>query len=120
MKWLADFTRKTFLWVLLAPIAAGLLGAASNQLVIIANHGKFPVMLNERIRVQAAPDVNGLLDDVHCVMTSETHLNALADVFDFRDSTQSIGDLFIELAYWLWIFAPTAWVVLVLRKLIGG
>lgn len=41
------FLRLTFLWVLLLPYLIGNLGAASNQLVLVANHDKFPVMYNE-------------------------------------------------------------------------
>jgi hypothetical protein len=40
--------------------------------------------------------VDGMIDDVHCVMTDQTHLNALADIFDFKDAgIYSIGDLMI-------------------------
>src|ERR1700675_4283495 len=40
------FLRKTSLWILLLPAALGGIGAASNQLVLIANHDRFPVMIN--------------------------------------------------------------------------
>ena len=38
--------RSSFLWILLAPFAVQGIGAASNQAVLIANHDKFPVMVN--------------------------------------------------------------------------
>lgn len=41
------FIRASFLWVLLLPYAFTYVGAASNQLVLIANNDKFPVMQNE-------------------------------------------------------------------------
>lgn len=44
------FIRQTALWVLLLPIATYGVGAASNQLVIIANDGKFPVQMNPMSR----------------------------------------------------------------------
>ncbi len=42
-----QFIRKTALWVLLLPIASFGIGVASNQLVIVANNGKFPVRYTE-------------------------------------------------------------------------
>jgi hypothetical protein len=47
-KQMKDFLRKTYGWLVLAPLLMIVLGIASNQAVLIANHGKFPVMLNER------------------------------------------------------------------------
>jgi len=39
-----NFLRKTMLWIILLPWAIFGVGVASNQLVLVANHGKFPIM----------------------------------------------------------------------------
>jgi hypothetical protein len=93
--------RVTLLWIVVAPYAFIYIGAASNQLVLIANHDKFPVMLNAKMTDAAKPDSYGLIDNEHCVMTHDTHLNFLADIFDLHDGWYSIGDGFIELGEWL-------------------
>jgi hypothetical protein len=148
-----NFLRKTALWILLLPVAIIGVGAASNQLVLIANHDKFPVMVNsagsrilelnqftayeealkrmndpkekEKSR-QAAFETTekikimhetGMLDEKHCIMTSETHLNALADIFDFNDGTYSIGDELLSLGEWLGSFCLFVWGYIVIDKL---
>lgn len=133
-----SFLRKTSLYLLAIPVLTGMLGLASNQAVLIANHDKFPVMINEHklaklvedakenksndlfaLRPMPARVVNGavMLDDIHCNMTKETHLNALADIFDLKDATYSIGDALLELGTWLWGFAPVLFLFDVSRKL---
>jgi len=57
-----------------------------------------------------------MIDDSHCVMTSKTHLNFLADVFDFG-SIYSIGDFSLMLGEWLFGFAPFLFAFDVVRKL---
>jgi hypothetical protein len=128
-----SFLRKTLLWLLLAPYAVWGLGLASNQAVLIANHDKFPVMLNARklnkilsmgeeseleailgIKAKAplpAPDTDGMIDDVHCVMTTKTHLNALADVFDIG-SIYSIGDFMLGAGDASQPYCLFAWILL--------
>lgn len=109
--------RGTMLWVVLLPYAATGIGAASNQLVLIANHDKFPVLLNERARARFEPDANGLIDNRgHCVMTKATHLNALADIFDL-DGWYSIGDFLLMIGDWLRGFCIFVWMALVINKL---
>lgn len=115
---LVTVLRVTMLWVLLLPYAVIGVGAASNQLVIIANHDKFPVLMNEAARAHFNPDANGLIDKEHCVMTDETHLNALADIFDFHDGWYSIGDELITLGEWLQGFCIYVWIVLVVNSLV--
>lgn len=114
-----------YLWLALAPITAEYIGAGLNQLVLIANHDTFPVMENSwfadqaahRDLVQKAPDGVVMLDPIHCIMTSKTHLNFLADIFDLKDATYSLGDGFLILSDWLSSFCYAAWAVLVVRKL---
>lgn len=119
---MSKFLRATYLWIIAVPVLLILLGAASNQLVLIANHDTFPVMINP-IKLTAWGGVNGtfgntaMVDVVHCVMTPETHLNLLADVFDFHSTIMSIGDLLSDLGEWLWQYALIAWLVLVVKKL---
>ena len=133
--------RKSALWILLAPWALTLGGAASNQLVLHANQDRFPVMWNEykvnkyvmhlESIIQgkdkdaarlAAFELEALreadyLDDTHVVMSNKTHLNLLADIFDLHDATYSIGDALIYLGDWAWDFAPFVWGFEVIRRL---
>lgn len=106
----------TYLWILLLPAACNFVGAASNQLVLIANHDKFPVLMNEFAAGRVMPF--GHDDEGHVLMTHETHLNALADIFDFHSGWGSIGDLLIDLGRWLNTFCPFVWGALVLKDLI--
>ena len=140
---LRQFMRKTFLWVALLPLAVTYLGTLSNQAVLWANHDAFPVMINP-VKLQqftggqpvadttdptggrqiaqgghvfVLPDGRVMVDPVHCVMTKSTHLNWLADIFDFHDSIQSIGDLLIGVGEWLSGFAYYVWAILVIGAL---
>ena len=131
-----QFLCKTSLYILALPLLLTVLGAASNQAVLIANHDTFPVMLNDKkismmderraeqeikfVHPQPAmEDVDGtvMLDDVHCVMTHKTHLNFLADIFDLKDGIYSVGDFGLMLGDWFWAFAPFIFVFDVTRKL---
>ena len=129
------FLRKTALWVLLIPAALTYGGAASNQLVLAANHDKFPVMANDfkaeimvakmeaewkQATAEAGLDIKlpeGMIDDTHCLMTKQTHLNFLADVFDLHDGIYSIGDFGIIIGGLLWAYAPFIWAFEVIRRL---
>lgn len=138
-----QFLRKTALWILITPLALGYLGALSNQVVLYANHDTFPVSVNP-VKLQVftgghsepdptdptggrilaigghtvtLPDGTVMMDPTHCVMTSKTHLNLLADVFDFHDSIESIGDLMFDFGGWSWTFAPYVWGFAVIGKL---
>ena len=111
------------------------MGAASNQLVLVVNHDKFPVEVNtlkEEVMVykmesdwkaataEAGIDLplpEGMIDDVHCVMTKDTHLNYLADIFDLHDGIYSIGDFLLMLGGWLMTFAPFVWAFEVVNRL---
>jgi hypothetical protein len=116
VKLLRDLLTASRLWILALPIALILLGALSNQAVLWANHDTFPVLLNPAHLAKLGADANGMLDDIHCVMTSKTHLNFLADIFDFQSETDSIGDLLLNLGGWLWNFAPYIWGFTLLEK----
>lgn len=141
MKGVRRFFCSSFLWVLLAPWLIAGAGSASNQAVLIANHDKFPVMVNavklEEMRPHQDKDFQGIiadifgkprpsppvasatddmLDDIHCVMTSKTHLNFLADIFDLHDAIYSIGDFGLMLGEWLQTFCPYVFLALVFRK----
>lgn len=121
---IASFFRKTALWIILLPIACSFVGAASNQLVLWANNDTFPVKVN-LAKLQeftgdggtVLPDGTVMMDDTHCLMTSKTHLNLLADNWDFHDSIESIGDMLIDFGGWLWGFAPFVWGAAVISRL---
>ena len=106
--------RAASLWILLLPYAVGLTGAASNQLVLIANHDTFPVMMNSYAAAHVMPE--GIDEEGHVLMTSQTHLNFLADVFDFHDGWMSIGDLLLMLGSWLSTFCPFVWAYVVISE----
>jgi hypothetical protein len=76
-----SFLKSTYSWLILAPILLVLLGAASNQAVLIANHGKFPVMLNERQQEMFSSE-----NDVE-----ETRDNAERAIDAYRDA-QDLAD----------------------------
>jgi len=111
--------RVTGLWIILLPIAIGTIGVVSNQVVLIANHDKFPVMVNEYKRsTRELRGDDSMMDNTHCVMTNKTHLNFLADIFDFKsEGIESIGDICIDFGSWLWMFAPYVWGFEVVRRL---
>jgi hypothetical protein len=135
-----NFFRKTSLYIIAVPVLFTLLGAASNQVVLIANHDTFPVMVNDKKLAEmtetkekfhdrelklhkvfkptpAQENDAVMLDDVHCAMTSKTHLNALADIFDLKDAIYSIGDFMLMLGEWLGSFTFAIFVFDVVRKL---
>lgn len=138
--------RKVPYWYLWAvPALAIFLGAASNQFVLIANHGKFPVMMNEAQVVHfcaATPEQDEFstkrprfsvlktsvdftscshggqfIDQVHSVMGPNSRLKAMSDILNLKDGIYSIGDIGIILGSWLFSFTPIAWTVLTVRKL---
>jgi len=120
-----QFLKKTYLWILALPLALSLMGAASNQAVLVANNDTFPVRISEvkvaMLEVQdgatyTLPDGKVMLDPAHCVMTNKTHLNVLADNFDLG-GIESVGDLSLDLGSWMWLFAPFVWGAAVVRKL---
>ena len=130
-----NFLRKTSLYILAIPVLFTFLGNASNQLVLIENHDTFPVLLNDKKLSGMTDHRDGddsvfspmpasveqkddtvYLDDVHVEMTSHTHLNALADIFDMKDAIYSIGDFSLMLGDWLWAFAPFVFAFDVIRK----
>jgi hypothetical protein len=114
-----QFIRKTMLWLLLLPTIMGFVGAASNQLVLFVNNDKFPVMVNQKhLHSFGDADADGMMDDIHCVMTHQTHLNFLADIFDFHHSIQSIGDLLMTWSDEYGLFAWVMWAVLMIKKIV--
>lgn len=112
--------RRLKLWIVAIPLLLILLGVASNQAVIIANHDKFPVMFNglngSGIAIgQLLPD-----DPIHCMMGPSTHLNFLADIFDFHDGLYSIGDGLLYTGLWLWKYAPAVWIFTLCSLVLKG
>jgi hypothetical protein len=114
---LSRFLRVTFLWLVISPISLGLLGVCLNQAVLITNRDKFPVLMNEFAVEKNKIGPDGMLDDVHCVMTPYTHLNFLSDVFDDHGDIYSIGDLCMNTGAWLTPYLFVVWLTLVVKKL---
>jgi hypothetical protein len=99
------FLRATLLWIVALPWAIYGLGIASNQVVLIANGGSFPVLASD-LHFDVLQK-----DDEHIRMTTKTHLNALADIFLIHGvGVESVGDALQDLAEWLWSFAPFVWI----------
>lgn len=107
------------LYILAIPAFCFLLGAGLNQVVMIANHDKFPVMVNQ-VRTRTEENPQGLqpgdmIDSEHVVMQDSDHFKYLADIFDFG-SIYSVGDGFSELGEYGWSFLPLVWVYAICRK----
>ncbi len=118
MRKLARLFAKAKLYILVAPTCLFLLGAAMNQAVLIVNGDKFPVMLNNK-GISSYHDFDpatGMIDDIHCIMTSTTRLNWLADYIDLRDAHYSPGDLLLELSYALAIYSSVVWATLMIAE----
>lgn len=112
MKKLVSIFVTVRLYLLAIPLALNFTGSAMNQMVLAANGGKFPVMINEYSAGKYAKD--NFLDDIHCVMTSETHLNWLADFINMHTAIYSPGDMLIELGELL-PYAAVAWAALIIN-----
>jgi hypothetical protein len=136
-----NFLRKTALWILLAPWVIGITGTISNQAVLNANQDRFPVMWNEYKAAQHGLHIeeaiaeaktpeekmdatlrllafqSGYIDSTHCLMTSKTHLNWLADIIDFHTVTLSIGDILLDTGTDLQGILPYVWATVVLMRL---
>lgn len=129
-----NFLRKFPYWYLVAiPVLTFCLGVASNQVVLVANHGKFPVMINEVTQEKfctPSPDINPasiprnacekggqFMDETHSVMGENSHLKVLSDIFPLGKQVYSIGDGFIFLGDWMLSFGPAMWLGLTIRKL---
>ena len=120
---LLNLMRKASLYILATPLLFIALGTASNQVVLYANNDTFPVMLNEAklksFQEKGAvvlSDGTIMLDDTHCLMTSKTHLNLLADIIDFKTRVYSAGDGLLYLGEWCWTFCPFVWAFAIIRK----
>lgn len=126
--------RKFPYWYLIVvPILLFCLGVASNQSVLVANHGKFPVMLSEGAYYQyctahseedeaTAPAIScikggQMIDPVHSVMGPNSHFKVLSDIIPLGSAIYSIGDGLIELGLFLLGYTPIMWLALVLRKI---
>lgn len=104
--------------------------AAGNSLIEILTGNRAPTVKPKNVPDIFAPapakdaDLcqNGglFLDDTHVIMTKDSKLKWLADVWDMHDVTYSIGDFFLMFADWMFGWAPLAWLVLVIRKFIEG
>lgn len=117
MNIIAALLLKAKLYILLAPFAITMTGAGMNQVVLYANGGKFPVMMNERIAHRQEIQY-GLMDDIHCLMTDRTHLNFLADYINLHVVIMSPGDVLIELGEMIAAYSLVVWGTLVTLELV--
>jgi hypothetical protein len=128
------FLRRFPYWYLLViPVLLFGLGIASNQAVLVANHGKFPVAMNaawmdkmctlpedvDPADVPASSCANGgeMIDMTHSVMGPNSHLKMLSDIFPLGHAIYSVGDGLLSLGDWLLSFTPIMWLALTIRKL---
>jgi hypothetical protein len=139
------FLRKFPYWYLLAiPALLFAAGVASNQVVLVANHGKFPVAMNAmwmdkfcsppvantdddayeeevayiaHIPTSSCKKGGEMIDDTHSVMGPNSHFKALADIFPLGHAIYSVGDGLLYLGDWLLSFTPIMWLALTIRKL---
>ncbi len=127
--------RFPYWYLIVVPILLFCAGIASNQAVLVANHGKFPVALNaswmnsqcslknlepeEIASIPASSCAKGgeMIDETHSVMGPNSHLKVLSDIFPLGRAIYSIGDGFLYLGDWLLSFTPFMWVALTIRKL---
>lgn len=121
---------KARVYILIAPTVLWITGASMNQAVLIANGGKFPVIVNDKLANETQTeglfggkvdnpfhvDEDGYMDDeLHCRMTAETHLNWLADYINLRTGIYSPGDMLLELSEFLAAYSLLVWVTLALK-----
>ncbi len=124
-------------WLLVVPLLLTFVGATSNQAVLYANWGKFPVMVNERqlkdmrgsafdgfafpfysaVTSSDMGDDGQFLDDIHSVMGHNSRLKWLADWINLKTEICSPGDLLIWLGDWLFGFTPLIWLTLLIKEL---
>lgn len=136
MKFLSNLRKFPYLWLIAVPVLSIFLGAASNQVVLVANHGKFPVMINDAfyakfctIPPDADPELiamippiaclkgGQMIDEVHSIMGPNSHLKLLSDIFPLGDAIYSVGDGLINFGSWMLTFSPIAWLFLTMRRL---
>ncbi len=115
MRKLAAFFIAARLYILVFPSALFYTGAAMNQVVLVANGGKFPVMVNDRHAKIFDLTEDDFMDDIHCRMTGETHLNWLADLLTFGHTIVSLGDLLIDAGRATASSAFVAWATLLIN-----
>lgn len=106
---------KAKLFILAIPLLVSWTGAGMNQAVLIANGGKFPVMMNELWTAR----LNGgeFIDEYHCRMTAQTRLNFLADYINTHVSVMSPGDILLDIGYTLATYAFIVWATVVVIQL---
>jgi hypothetical protein len=87
----------------------------------ISAYVRHPVkMTNTTLDLKKATfDADGMIDDVHCIMSHSNHLKFLADWINLGSAIASPGDLLLLTGAWLWGFAPLIWGTLAVRKLIA-
>ena len=83
-----------------------------NQAVLVANGGKFPVMVNDRNADFFGLKPDGYMDETHYRMSRETKLNWLADFINLKTRILSPGDMLIMLGDSLWSYMAAIWSVL--------
>lgn len=111
--------RKAVLGIVLLPYVVFGVGAASNQAVLIANHSKFPVRVQDSwfiaydrpVIVEGAP-----IDAVHSRMSDTDSLTFLADIFVFGPHIMSIGDMLMDAGAWATQYAALVALCLFLFK----
>jgi hypothetical protein len=60
-----------------------------------------------------------MIDDTHCIMmTAQTHLNFLADIFDLGHGIYSVGDLLLWAGEDLKGYCLLTWILLMMPRIV--
>lgn len=116
--WLAAVFITARVWMLVLPSAVYYSGFFMNQAVLVANSGKFPVLISDRQAKVWEFDNEGMKDNAHCRMTRETRLNWLADWVNLQKVVYSPGDILLSLGALMNQFAGVIWATLAIKDLV--
>lgn len=95
-----------YLSLLVGPYATYVLGIALNKLCILANGGHMPYL---------APGCMPDEDLLHTCWNAQVHLKFLADWIIFREGSESLGDLLIQVGAWTLIPGLVAWALFMIK-----
>jgi hypothetical protein len=108
LKKLLKFLRVSLLGLLILPFGLKYGGILSNQACLWANHGYMPVYVNEFYQRQSGW-YEGSSDGLHTILTKESHLIFLSDIWRKGNIYESIGDILMDTGDEIWPFCFAIW-----------